>query len=53
VRSFIKKPGKPTYIAVPKRDLLDEQYVRAQLKMIGCTDKDIEVFIGQNRESPD
>jgi hypothetical protein len=44
-----KKPGKPAYVAVPKRDLLDEQYVRAQLRLAGCSDSEIETFIGQNR----
>ena len=44
-----KKSSKPGYVTVPKRDLLDESYVRSQLRLAGCTVEQIENFIGQNR----
>lgn len=47
-----KKAGQRGYVTVPKRDLLDEQYVRGQLSLAGCTQADVEAFICQNRSLP-
>lgn len=40
-----KRPNDPVYVIVPRRDLLDEEYVRAQLKLSKCSKEDIEKFI--------
>lgn len=44
-----KKPGNPSFVAVPRSDLLDEDAVRAQLNLCGCKKDDIEKFIAQYR----
>lgn len=43
--SLWKKPGNPSFVAVPCRDLVDEDYVRATLRMCGCSPQDVETFI--------
>lgn len=45
--ALYKKPGNPDFIAVPRRDLLDEQYVRSTLSNAGCGFEEIERFIQQ------
>lgn len=40
-----KRPNDPVYVTVPRRDLLDEDYVRIQLKQCGCSKEDIEAFV--------
>lgn len=47
--SLWKKPGNPSFVTVPRRDLVDEDYVRATLRMSGCNRQDIETFITTNR----
>lgn len=42
---FYKKPGDPHFVTVPRRDLLDETYVRATLRICGCDLEDIEKFM--------
>lgn len=44
-----KKSGRPGYVTVPKRDRIENQYVRAQLRLTGCPAEDIEAFIAQNQ----
>ena len=45
-----KKPGRPGYATVLRRDYLGEDFVRAQLRLVGCPPDDIERFIRQNGE---
>jgi len=44
-----KKPGNPSFATVPRRDLVDEDYVRATLRMCGCSPQDIETFVATYR----
>ena len=44
-----KKPGNPTFVTVPRRDLLDEDYVRTTLRLCGCSLDEIEQFITEYR----
>lgn len=46
-----KRPGNPSFATVPRRDLLDEQYVGTQLRLAGCSPDEIEAFITQYRQS--
>jgi hypothetical protein len=40
-----KRSNDPVYVMVPRRDLLDDDYVRIQLKQSGCSKEDIETFL--------
>jgi hypothetical protein len=44
-----KRPNDPHYVTVPRRDLLDEQYVRRTLQQCGCRAAEIEAFIVECR----
>ena len=44
-----KKPGNPAFVTIPRRDLLDEDYIRATLRMCGCSAQDIETFVATNK----
>jgi len=44
-----KKPGNPSFITIPRSDLLDDDFVRVNLKLCGCSKEDIETFIAQYR----
>lgn len=44
-----KKPNNPTFVTVPRRDLIDEDYVRTTLRVCGCSLDEIERFITVNR----
>jgi len=40
-----KKPGNPTFVTVPRRDFLSEEYVKGTLRICGCSDEEIDKFI--------
>lgn len=47
-----KRPGDHNYVTVPRKDLLDEDYVRATLLRSGCSKEDVERFIANARCKP-
>lgn len=44
-----KKPGNPDYVTVPRRDLIDEDYVATTLKRQGVSEEDAKRFVEQYR----
>lgn len=45
-----KKPGRPNYVTVPRKELLTCEYVSAQLRLAGASDADIKTFIDANSQ---
>jgi hypothetical protein len=44
-----RRPRDRLRVSVPRRELLDEDYVRATLALCGCQPEEIEIFVAGNR----
>ena len=47
-----RKKGGTHIIHVPRKDILDEAYVRSVLKQAGASSKEIDAFLGEGKICP-